>query len=62
MAATPKPKRQENKKIASKERKLNKEVILPQGGKRKASEKNAVKTAKKLGAKKSFINSVRSMY
>ena len=62
MAATPKPKRKETKKIVSEERKLNKEVILPHGGKRKVAEKIATKTAKRAGAKKSFIKSIKSMY
>jgi ribosome-binding protein aMBF1 (putative translation factor) len=62
MAATPKPKRQEQKKIASKERKLNKEVISKQPGVRKAREMGSAKLAKKLGAKKSFVKSIKSMY
>lgn len=62
MASNPKPKRKETKKIVSKERKLNKEVLSTHGGKRKLEEKKAVKTAKKVGAKKSFVKSVKSMY
>ena len=62
MAENPKPKRKADKKIVSKERKLNKEVLHPHGGKRKIAEKSAVKQLKKMGAKKSCINSARSMY
>ena len=62
MAATSKPKRKENKKIATHERKLNKEVLIPHGGKRKLSGKSAVKKAKEHGAKKSFVNTIKSMY
>jgi hypothetical protein len=62
MAATPKPKRKENKKIVAENRKLNKEVLIPHGGERKARSKNAVKTASKHGASKSFQKSVKAMY
>ncbi len=55
MAATPKPKRQEHKKMAMKEKEIRKD-ITPHKGTRKVLGEGLVKKAKKLGVRKSFTN------